>query len=233
MFCDKCGEKISDDWVFCRNCGARVKDYEATVSFTAKESAASTVPMGPAAPPAEAAPKKVAGDFFSSPAGTALVIIIGIAVIAGITLGIIFAVRGGGGGDEAVNAATVEVWYDYEKLLEDNSEAFPQITTDPAYVANTVKEIEKTVSNVEALEKAVGTTQSVKAQQLEKALAAYRSYVEKMKELFNALSGANLLDQNTVSALNDIIADMDKLGDRAKDLANEFLADNDDGWPRR
>ncbi len=145
-------------------------------------------------------------------------VIIGVAVLGGITLGIIFAVKGlGGGDDEAVNAAIVKVWDDYEKLLEENSEAFPQITTDFAYLANTVKEIGKTIENVEELEgdleKAVGTTQSARAGQLSKALAAYRAYVEKMGELFAALSWANLLDQNTVDALSDMISDLDRLGD--------------------
>jgi len=218
MYCDKCGEQIADDSAFCKKCGARMTEDEA-----------------PAPPPAEAAPeKKGSSGFFSSPAGIALVIIIGIAVVAGITLGIIFAVKGGGGGggDEAVSAATVEVWDDYEKLLEKNSEAFPQITTDPAYLANTVKEIEKTLEDIEEieedLEKVSGTgAGGVKAGQLAKALDAYRAYVEKMSELFTALSGANLLDQNTVDKLQDMIAELDKLGDKANELSNDFLADND------
>lgn len=244
MFCDKCGEQIGDDSAFCKKCGAKMVDDDISATAPPGEATQVTTPMSVMAPPVEAiqqptppgetGQKQGVGGFFSSPAGIALVIIIGIAVVAGITLGIIFAVKGGGGGggDEAVSAATVEVWDDYEKLLEKNSEAFPQITTDPAYLANTVKEIEKTLEDIEEieedLEKVSGTgAGGVKAGQLAKALDAYRAYVEKMSELFTALSGANLLDQNTVDKLQDMIAELDKLGDKANELSNDFLADND------
>ena len=236
VFCNECGTSVSEGSKFCLNCGSSLPESTQQAVPPVQE----PPPQAVQQPPPNQEQKK-GGGFWTSGAGIALVAILGVAVIAGITLGIIFLVKGSGD-DEGVDAATVKVWDKYESLLEENSESFPQITTDANYLANTQAEIKKTQDKVKALEEALEetagsgrrrqgtsgtTTRDVKADELAEALAAYSSYVKKMNELFAALVGANLLDQNTVDKLNNILADLKELGDKVKTLSNAFLKNND------
>jgi len=197
----------------------------------------SATPLSPNEPQPQ---KKGGGAFFSSPAGIALVVILGLALVAGITLGIVFLVKGGA--NHEVDAATVKVWDDYESMLENNSDDIPKITTDQASLAKTQEELkqsqEKLAALQKSLEKNAGTearrsggstsrnTRDVKADELAASLKAYVKYLEKLNELVTALTGANLLDANTVNNINRILADLSDLGADVKVTANKFLADN-------
>jgi hypothetical protein len=224
VFCNECGKPVPEGSKFCENCGTPLQ--------------AVTSPATP--PPQESEVKKKGGGFFSSPAGIALVVILAVAVIAGITFGIIFLVKGNA--NNTVDAETVKVWDEYESMLNDNSTNLPKITTDQAALTQAQADLKKTQDRVAALERVLkengGTTarrtgnqrsnntRDIKADQMAAALAAYRLYVQKMNELFANLVGANLLDPNVVNKLNQILADLQKLGADVKVVSNKFLAGN-------
>ena len=226
MFCAKCGSSNAEGSKFCTECG---QTFPAAVA----------APATPA-PNEQESNKKKGEGFWASAAGIALVVILGIAVIAGITFGIVFLVKGNANNE--VDAATVKVWDEYDSMLADDSKTVPQITTDQNALAQTQADLKKTQDRVTALEKVLkktggtsarktGTgrstsTRDIKADQLTAALAAYNLYIQKTNELFGALVGANLLDQNVVNKLNQILAEMQKLGADVKVLSNKFLKDN-------
>ncbi|MHB8894379.1 MAG: zinc ribbon domain-containing protein [Candidatus Geothermincolia bacterium] len=225
MFCENCGSPVADGSKFCENCGS---------------SRNSAAPGPVAAAPVQQEKKEKKGGFFSSPGGIALIVILALAVAAGITLGVIFLVKMGA--NDTVDAETVKVWEEYESTLEDNSDNIPAITTDQAALAKAQEDLKKTQERVTALEKVLketGGTQArrvstrkqtsqrdVKADQLAAALAAYNQYVQKMNELFTTLVGANLLDGNIVTKLNQILAELQKLGASVTVISNRFLANN-------
>lgn len=228
MFCRNCGTPVAEGGKFCLNCGNPVLAVESLAS----------------PPPGEPERKKKGGAaFFSSPAGIALIVVLSALVIAGIVIGVFFILRGGP--DNTVDAETVEVWDEYESILENNSENVPQITMDQTALVKTQEDLKKTQERVAALEKVLketGGTQErrtrstnrrsnnardIKADQMAAALAAYNLYIQKMNELFTTLVGANLLDQTVVTRLNQILAELQKLGAGVKVLSNKFLANND------
>jgi hypothetical protein len=226
MFCNHCGASLPDGSKFCTGCGNAI-------------GAAATAPQA-----GQAESKKKdrtgAGGFFSSGAGIALIIILAVAVAAGITFGVIMLVKSGA--DNEVDAATVKVWDEYESLLETESESVPEITLDTAALTRSQEELKKSQEKVALLEKALKETagtsarrtsnvkgrsvRDVKADQLAAALVAYTKYIQKMTELFTTLVGANLLDPNVVARLNQILSEIQKLGGTVKVLSNTFLKDN-------
>lgn len=241
MFCNKCGTSLPEESAFCTNCGNNL----AALSSPAPAGQAAAPVERAATPVQQAAPSsetgsKTGGGFFKSGAGIALVIILAVAVAAGITFGIIFLVKSGANGE--VDAATVKVWDEYESLLEEQSEDIPPITLDQGALAKTQEDLKKTQEKVAALEKALKETggsearrksnvkvtsvRDVKADELAAALAAYNQFVQKMNELFTTLVGANLLDQNVVNKLNEILAELKKLGGKVTVTSNTFLKDN-------
>jgi transposase-like protein len=222
MYCSNCGKSNPDGSKFCLGCGA---------------------PTGSSPAPVEPERKKKAGaGFWTSGAGIALVVILGIAVIAGVTFGIIFLVRSGP--DNEVDASTVKVWDEYESLLEENSQNVPQITMDQTALKKSQEDLKKAQDKVAALQRVLketgGTkqrklsvgrnsttsTRDIKADQMAAALASYNLYIQKMNELFTTLAGANLLDPNVVNKLNQILTDLQKLGVDVIALSNKFLANN-------
>jgi len=232
VFCNECGKSVTEGSKFCLNCGSQLP----TVPL-----AAPPPPNAAPPPPNEPQPQKKSGDaLFSSPLGIALVVILAIAVIGGLTLGIIFLVKGSS--NNGVDAETMKVWDEYESMLNDNSADLPKITTDQNTLAQTQANLKKTQDRVTALEKVVketgGTpayrtskkkptnTRDIKAEQMANALAAYNLYVQKMNELFTTLVGANLADQNIVNKLNTILSELQKLGNDVKTISNQFLANN-------
>ena len=231
VFCNECGKSVPEGSKFCLNCGSQLP----TVPL-----AASPPPNAAPPPPNEPQPqKKGGGAFFSSPAGIALVVILAIAVIGGLTLGIIFLVKGDS--NNTVDAETVKVWDEYESMLTDNSTNVPKITMDQNALAQAQADLKKTQDRVATLEKVLketgGTqarrsgkignnTRDIKADQMAAALVAYNLYVQKMNELFITLIGANLLDQNVVNKLNQILSELQKLGANVKVISEKFLANN-------
>jgi hypothetical protein len=225
MQCERCGTSVADGSKFCSNCGWVMP---------------AEVPIGVVPPASESEKKKKGGGFLSSPAGIALVVILAVAVIAGITFGIIFLVKGNA--NNTVDAETVKVWDEYESMLADDSKAVPQITMDQTALAQTQADLKKTQDRVTALEKVLKETggtsarrtgnqrsnnaRDLKADQMAAALAAYNQFVQKMNELFGTLVGANLMDQNIVNKLNQILAELQKLGGNVTVLSKKFLADN-------
>lgn len=233
MFCGKCGNSVPEGSRFCAKCGNTM---------------AAAAPFVP--PPNDEENKKKGGaGFFSSPAGIALVVILAVAVIAGITFGIIFLVRGNS--NNTVDAETVKVWDEYESILDGDGTdlAQIQINTDPNAQAQTqagLKDaqagLKKTQERIDALEKVLknngGTNarrastrksdniRDIKADEMAAALAAYNAYVKKMNEFFGALIGANLLNQNVINLLNSILKELQTLAAEVKDLSNKFLKDN-------
>ena len=230
MFCNKCGASVAEGSKFCLECGAQL---------TAAAGLASPPPLASSSQNEEERRKK-GGGFFASPAGIALVVILGLALIAGVTLGIIFLVRGND--NNTVDAETVRVWDEYDSILTEDSTDIAQINMDPNALAQTQADLKKTQERVTALEKVLkdnaGTTarrqgvvrannaRDIKVDQMAAALAAYNLYIQKMNQLFGTLIGANLLDPNVVNTLNAILRELQGLATDVRTLTNRFLADN-------
>lgn len=224
--CPNCGAQVMQA-KFCSECGA-ILPAEVPINYQA---AFAPVPQ-------QEQQKKEKKGFFYSPGGIALVAIIGVAVLAGIAFGIILLVRNP---NSKVDAETVKVWDEYESMLEDESGSLPKITMDQNALTQAQADLKKSQEKAAALEKVLketGGTQArktgksgrskrdVKADELAASLAAYKLYVQKMNELFTTLIGANLLDPNVVNKLNQILAELQKLGANVKVTANKFLDNN-------
>jgi len=233
VFCNGCGKLVPEGSKFCLSCGSSLP--AAQPSSPAPMNAVSPLPN------VEQPKKKGGGAFFSSPAGIALIVILAIAVIGGLTIGIIFLVKGDS--NNSVDAETMKVWDEYNSMLNDTSANLPKITTDQGALAKSQADLKKAQERAAALEnvlkKTGGTTtrrqgtgkkatntRDVKADQMAAALASYDAYVTKMDELFTTLIGANLANQNVVNNLNTILSELQKLGDDVKTLSNQFLANN-------
>lgn len=267
MYCEECGSQVADGTKFCRECGHRMAgvtggapaDRPRGVSTVivpppvTPPGAAGRVPPtfpGAFAPPAttseEPGRKKGAAAFFSSPAGIALIVVVGLLVVAGAVVGIVFAV--GGGGNSKVDAATMDVWAEYEVLLEDNGDALAQINMDPKALTAQQQDLKKAQDRVQALNKVLaktggtdvwranprGTpanTQDLKAAQLNVALEAYKEYVRKLEEFYGALiaavAGNQLINAQVVNNLNAILAVVQDRAADVKKLTGKFIEGND------
>ncbi len=231
MFCNNCGTSVSEGSKFCLECGAQL---------TAAASQASPPPLVSSSQNEEERKKK-GGGFFSSPAGIAFVVVVSALLIAGIVVGAVLLTRSGSGSE--VDAATVQVWDEYDSILTEDSADIAQINMDPNALAQTQADLKKTQERVTALEKVLkdnaGTSErrqgavrrannarDIKVDQMAAALAAYNLYIQKMNQLFGTLIGANLLDPNVVNTLNAILRELQGLATDVKTLTNRFLADN-------
>lgn len=229
MFCSECGASVEDGSSFCDKCGNKLK-------------AAAPVTQ---APQIRQGGRKAKAGFFYSPAGIALVVILGVAVIAGITIGIIFLVRGGSG--NSADAATMDVWNEYEEVLEDDGSTLAKIDMSNANYLFTVQEdLKKTKERVAELQKTLvktggteerirgtgtSSTRDMLADAMEEALEAYESYVIKVAEFVDALIWAVANNQlavtEVVNNLNTMLADMQNLADEVKNTAGEFIDANE------
>jgi len=225
MFCTQCGSSNAEGSKFCKECGQTFP-------------AAAAVPAVPA-PNEQESNKKKGGGFLTSGAGIALVVILGLILIAGVTFGIIFLVKGDS--NNTVDAETVKVWDKYDSIATNDSTNFTTIKLDSASLTKAQEDLKKSQEKVVALEKTLketgGTTarrqgatntntRDIKADQMAATLAAYNAYVTKMNELFKTLVGANLLDPNVVNTLNNILAELQTLSTKVKTASNDFLANN-------
>lgn len=239
MFCNECGRSVAEGSKFCLNCGSPLRvATQQTVQVAAPVQQPPPQAVQQAwSPPNEE--KKKGGGFWSSGAGITLVVILGLALIAGVTFGIIFLVKGDS--NNSVDAATVKVWDEYESIADNDSTNFATIKLDSASLTKAQEDLKKSQDKVTALEKTLkeigGTTarrqgtkntntRDIKADQMAATLAAYNAYVTKMNELFKTLVGANLLDPNVVNTINGILADLQDLSAKVKTVSNDFLANN-------
>jgi zinc-ribbon domain len=275
MFCGECGTQVPDGTKFCPECGNRFPGGEGVEKTPAQGGGTVIVPppgAGSAPPPrmqeppppvvvAQAAPpfqaaasqgsagddsvkKKGAAAFFSSPAGILLIVLVGLLVIAGAVVGIVLGVRGGG---SEVDAATMDVWDEYETLLEDDGETLEQINMDPNALTAQQNALKEAQERTEALEEVLAetggseayranprvtpdNTRDLKAAQLAAALAAYNEYVQKLGEFYGALiaavTGNQLLNADVVNNLNAILADVQDLAAGVKKLTGKFMEGN-------
>jgi cell division protein FtsB len=230
MFCNKCGAPAEEGSRFCDKCGNQL----------------------PMATPAEQAPEKQAArdraGFFSSPAGIALVVILGIVVLGGLATGIFFLVKDDSG--NKADAATMDVWSEYEEALEDDGSTLAKISmtnTDSLFAAQ--GDLEEAQERVEALQRTLARTAGTEARrrsgeqppgasrrdmlagELEEALKAYEAYLSKVAEFVDTLiwtiANNQLVVPDAVNKLNAILADMQKLADNVKDTAEAFIGDNE------
>jgi hypothetical protein len=227
--------------MFCSNCGTEARDSKFCPGCGQSMTQAGPGPQAPIEQPAERKEdRKKAGGFWTSGAGIALVVVLGVLVLAGITVGIVFAVMGGS--NNTADAQTVKVWDEYETLTTQDSTDLATISYDPAALQKSQDELKKSQDKVAALQAVLkengGTqarrnrtqrsnnTRDIKADQMEAALLAYKTYLTKMAELFATLRIGNLLDPNVVNTLNAMLKGLQTLAGQVKTLSNKFLADN-------
>ncbi len=104
MFCKNCGSEVTEGLKFCQSCGSPASSAPAPA-------------QAPALPPPlpEQRPEKGGSGFLRSPAGIALVVILAVAVIGGITIGLVFAFKGGSTNETELAA----VWEEYEAIVDE------------------------------------------------------------------------------------------------------------------
>ena len=172
-------------------------------------------------------------EYPRSPAGIALVVIIGVAVLAGIAFGIVFAVKGGSGSTSEDELA--EVWEEYTNIAAEADSGLASISYDPNALAKTQEDLKKTQKKVEALEKVLKATKvptsnkwKVKYEQLAGTLTTYNQYVNKLNDLYGTIAQATL--SNTLSAqlqtIDAMLNELKTLASEIKDLADKFLDNN-------
>ena len=250
MFCNECGSSIPEGSKFCLECGKRLPEVDAAPG-TPGGAPAPAAPLSYAAAQAhstsqDSEKKKGAAAFFTSPGGIILIVVLALLVVGGLVVGIVFGVRGGGG--SKVDAATMDVWAEYEKILENDGKEFSQINMDPNALTANQQALKKSQEKLAELEKVLaksgGTedwranpkrnpvnTRDIKAAQLAAALEAYNDYIEKMNEFFGtliaAVNGNQLINADVVNNLNAKLAEVQDLASKAKNLAGKFIAGND------
>ncbi len=174
-----------------------------------------------------------------------LVVLLGLAVVAGVTVGIVFLVKGGSG--DRADAATMKAWEEYEGLLEEDGEVLARIdmqNTDQLFTAQ--KELDKARERVvvlqKTMEKTAGSEERIRgrgtptrrdmlADAMAEALQAYGAYLAKVSEFLDRLTWAvannQLIAPGVVDELNGLLADMQELAGEAKDAAMAFIKDNE------
>lgn len=234
MFCDKCGSSVSEGSKFCLKCGNRI---QASAPATAPP-----VPP-PAVPPSgqEEDRKKKAG-FFYSPAGIILMVVIGLAVLGGLTIGAIFLFKGDS--HNTVDAATVDVWEEYAKISEGDGKKIAQIDMNPDNLNQAKADLENSQKKLEGLQKVAvkttgsgrttgnkppppGTVADTKANEMEAILEAYEAYIGMMNEflgtLVGAITGNQLINPDVINNLNGMLAELQELASVVKTAMGGFL----------
>lgn len=217
MFCSNCGNHVSDESGYCPGCGVPM----------------APVPQQRTNPPVEPKMGKKRGAFFTSPAGIVLTILISIFIVAGIVVGVIFAVRAGSG--NRFEDEIAEVWGEYEDAVDEADREFERIDLASDNLADDLeaqqKELAAARKRIEALEdvlrslKPTNDAWKKKYRQLAGSIKYYNRYLEGLSELYKELGVEDLISQvNTIQAILD---DLQNLASEARDLANDFLEDND------
>ena len=240
VFCNECGSQVAEGSKFCLGCGTRLPTVQTATPPRANAAPPPTPSAALPAPDAEQHKKKGGAAFFSSPVGIALVVILAIAVIGGLTVGIIFLVKGGS--NNTADAETLRVWDEYKSIAESDSSDFATINLDQAGLIKSQEDLKKSQERLAALKKTLentgGTTarqqgtgkstnaRDIKADQMAAALDAYTTYLTKLYELFATLKIANLLDPSIVNTINAELQGLQTLSAKVKTLSNDFLANN-------
>lgn len=220
MFCKNCGSEVAEGLKFCQSCGSPASSAPAQA-------------QAPALPPPlpEQRPEKGGSGFLRSPAGIALVVILAVAVIGGITIGLVFAFKGGSTNETEL----AKVWEEYETIVDEADREQADIDLTSAALAKSQEELKKTQKKVDALEKVLAATKvptdsvwKQKYNELAGTIDYYDRYVRKLEELYVTLNAAVVANTMTAqlgsieSALNELVS----LASKAKDLAEAFLENN-------
>lgn len=232
VFCNECGKPVPEGSKFCLSCGTPLPK----VAATAPPPAVAAPPPTPSAappPPAEPEPQeKGGGGFFSSPAGIALVVIVGVAVLAGIALGIVFAVKGSGSSSDATGLN--RVWEEYENIANEAETAQAKITMDPTALNKAREDLAAAQKKAKALQDVLAQTkvpqkQQTKYVQLKKTIVVYDDYAGASVDLYGTLAIA--VANNTLAAqqtaINAKLEEIKGLLSDLNDLMNDFVAKND------
>ena len=239
VFCNECGSQVAEGSKFCLKCGSSLPT---AVQQTVR---VATPVQPPPSQPVKQSPtneevKKKGGGFLASGAGVALIVILGLMLVTGVTFGIIFLVKGGS--NNTADAATVKVWDEYKSIAESDSSDFATINLDQAGLIKSQEDLKKSQERLAALKKTLENTggtearrqgtgkstspRDIKADQMAAALVAYNTYLTKLYELFATLKIANLLDPSIVNTINAELQGLQTLSAKVKTLSNDFLANN-------
>lgn len=164
-----------------------------------------------------------------SPAGIVLLVVIGIAVLGGIAVGIVFIVKSAGSGAEEL----ARVWEEYEDIAEEAEEAQAKIAMDPTALNKAKEELEAARKKAEALEGVLAGTgvskQDRKYVQLDQTIEVYEKYAAAAGKLYATLAEAvanKTLEANKAgidAQIKEIKDLLTELGDHMED----YLADNE------
>ncbi|MBN1288456.1 MAG: hypothetical protein JXA49_02325 [Actinobacteria bacterium] len=222
MFCKKCGSPVPEGTGFCSNCGASMNEPPQTAP-----------PYIPPPAPQPAPGRKSTGgsSFFTSPAGIVLTVLIGILVLGGTVTGIIFAVKGCS--SSSYEEELSRAWDEYESVI-DEADEIETIDLTSARLESDLKksrsELKKTQKKAEALEdlvkklKAPDDKWRKKNDQFAGSVKYYNRYLAKLNELYATMAAATLDTQ--VAKLENILNDMLEAAAKARELADDFLDDN-------
>ncbi len=212
MFCNKCGNNVPEGNRFCPSCGSPVG---------AQQAPASGVP-----------PKKEGkgGGFFSTPAGIVVIIVISLLVVGGLTVGVLFLVRGGG--NEEFENEISEAWEGFVELTGEMDEELAPVKdltaiTSSDTITDFQKEIKKNREGIRDILKKLKTLTppgewKSRYDDLVSALEGYDEYLEKLDKFYTAFL-SDPYDTNVDYLLDD-------MGDGASYIENYvkgFLEDND------
>ncbi len=262
MNCEKCGSPLKQGSAYCLNCGkvqgeperaapAAHTVYVPPAGATPPQQAAQMIPppQTAQAPPPPAAPPAFApqpqgsaqgGGFFSSPAGKTLAVVLALLVAAGAAVGAVFLLRGGSG--YRVDDSTMEVWEDFQDLLEKDGKSLDPITYDPKSLWMDQSDLAESVKAVKDLQKDLKNAKSTgggkgKADELAEALESYEEYLAQLHkyygDLATALDKGTLKDQNVSDQLSSQLDRAQTLALETKSSSEAFLKDNDKAKSKR
>ena len=211
MFCWKCGESIADGSEFCWKCG------------TAQQAGSS----GKASPAERKSNKKGGRLVPSTPAGKALLIIVVIAVVAGVTLGALYLFTSGG--NESIDTPILRVWKQLEGVVEYDDANLAVTDLSPAALAEAQEELREVDSRIKQLEKdlAVHNPTNETSMEAYRKLAAtlgfYGQYTAKTLEICDTVAAGQLLDPDVISRLNIMLEEMQAAASKAKKSGDDFV----------
>lgn len=218
MFCRNCGKPVEEGRKFCAYCGAGLAGEQPSAQGP------------PSAPPARAAKQAGERSFLATPAGIILVAAVAVLVVAGVAVGLFLLLRGGPG--TAGGAELAEVWDEYQAIADEADKGQARIDLDPSVLEGKREELEKTrlkVGELQAKLDSAGTPKEaawkVKYDRLGGSIGYYDDFLRKLGDLYGTLAAGNLAVQ--IDAIEKVLGELADLADKARELADEFVEDND------